>query len=217
MISNAAIMGHMTVGHKEIIITDARLPASFTGSPGDRYMLPEDIIVTNNQEGFFTLKLQILRIAADGRAVIKFIVTANPGPTVNNHMGPDNASIAQLHMLPDYRIRTDDHILPYFRARVDNGCFMNLSQGYNFLCLFLYNFHPKTSKSFRRSITYRIRTAVFISMREDCVNWDNIMLDRAARYQSTKLLRFTKKPIIPSSFKWEKHKLLANDLLLNGT
>jgi hypothetical protein len=118
----------MNVRHQKIMMPDACVTASTLRTAMDVDVLTKDIVIADRQKSFFTFKLQILRLKADGSEGVKLIVFADFRRTFDDDVridaapttDPDasaNATVgADRHVLGDVRFRTDDS------SRVDHGC-----------------------------------------------------------------------------------------------
>ena len=92
MISYNAIMGHMAVSHKKIIISDNGDPVTSPGPTVQSDKFPEDIIAADFQVGGFSFVFEILRISADGTVAVKAASFSDGGPAGYIDMGIQNAA-----------------------------------------------------------------------------------------------------------------------------
>ena len=114
----------MAGGHQEIVAADAGfVPAC--GATMHRYMLAEDIVVTDDHAGFLTIELEVLRhLTQDGAAKYHIALTHVERPDQGG-MGTDDAMVAQIHTAFNHHIRPYLAFFPNIRLSRNDSCGVN--------------------------------------------------------------------------------------------
>ena len=107
MVSHDAIVGHVTVCHYEIAISDGRdaVPALRSAIQADK--LPKDIIVADLKVGRFPFVFKILGISSDGAVAIEVASLPDRSPTMDVNMGIQDAAGSYARVWSNDAIGTD--------------------------------------------------------------------------------------------------------------
>ena len=86
LIGDDAVVGYMHVGHQEIVIADDR---GFTrmGCAVDRDILANLVIVSNFDQAYGAVILQVLRLNPNDCSRKDLVVSANFGMPIDHHVG----------------------------------------------------------------------------------------------------------------------------------
>ena len=104
MAANDAIMGDMSLGHEQIVASDAGNPAALDRSPAHRDTFAKYIAIAYVEAGSLASILQILRVSADAAKGMKDVRAAQTGRAVYDSMGVKNTILTQFHIVGDNRI-----------------------------------------------------------------------------------------------------------------
>ncbi len=107
MISYDAIVGHMTVCHNEIAVSDGRDAVPALGSAIQTDKLPKDIVVADLKIGQFPFVFKILGIRPDGAMAVKVASFPDSSPTMDVDMGVQDASGSYASIRSDNTIGTN--------------------------------------------------------------------------------------------------------------
>ena len=106
MVPHEAIMRHMAVRHKKIVIPDVSDSVPASGSTVQAYKFAEDVIASDFQMCRFALVFEILRVGSNGTVAVEMAPFSNIGPAININMGIQDAAG------PYVRIRADNAVGP---------------------------------------------------------------------------------------------------------
>src|SRR5438552_391115 len=125
VITDARVVGHVAVSHKEVAVPDRRQPSAAFCSTIYRDEFPEDIPSTDMETRDFPLVLEILGIGSDGPEAVKPTRLSDRGPALDLNMGLQSASLANPNLRSNNTIRSDLDIRPDLRSAIDDSRGMN--------------------------------------------------------------------------------------------
>ncbi len=138
IIAHPAIMGHMRISHKEIIIPDARHASPIDRPAIDGHEFTDNIVLTDLKKSHFpTLVFFILRIIPDGSMRENTAILADLCPSRNSHVSADLNTIGQTDISLNNNIRADNNIIPECCLETDHRCWMYL------ICHIIYSPNAK--------------------------------------------------------------------------
>ncbi len=110
MIAQPAVMGHMSISHEQIAVADLSQAAAPGSAPMQGGEFPDDVIIPDDQSGFFALKFQVLGNFSDYGKLKDPAALADAGVGANNYMR------TQMGIVSDGDIAIDDAIRPHGHA-----------------------------------------------------------------------------------------------------
>src|SRR5713226_7030870 len=126
VIADVAIVPDVRRRQKEISVADGRFSAAADGAAADGDILAKRVPVTDLEFGLFTLKPEILRVAADRAKGVKNIIAANFRGSLHHRVRMQHATLAELDVFANHRISAHANACAEFRAGRDNRLFVNL-------------------------------------------------------------------------------------------
>ncbi len=103
---NLAVVGHVRIGHEQVVVADHRLAATIHRAAVQGGKLADAVAIADDQPGFLAAVLEILRVGADRSELEDLVVTADIGPALDDHVSPD------LGAGTDFDLFTDDAVGP---------------------------------------------------------------------------------------------------------
>ena len=128
MIPDVAIMRHMGIGHKQVIITYDRTPSAMHRAPIDSAIFANDVPVTHFHPGGFAGIFSVLRHVAQRRELENMIVLANARGPLDHDMGLDPGARIDVHIRCNDGVGTHTHVGSKSGRIIDNGPFIYQSQ-----------------------------------------------------------------------------------------
>ncbi len=129
VIPQLAVVGDMAVGHQQVVIADEGDADVGCGRPVDRDILPDRVVVADDDPRRLPPVFQVLRGAAEGGELGDAASLADVGVALDDHMGADD------RVFPDMAIGTDDAVRsdldPFGKRRVrgDDRCGVDIHKG----------------------------------------------------------------------------------------
>ena len=120
VIADYAIVSHMSVGHDERLIADARQAAAFCGAAIDGDKLPDTVVVADLKAGRLAAVTQILRRQSDGGEREEAVAGANFRRAGDSNVGDQLAIFAQLSISANRAIGADFAGGVNLRARIED-------------------------------------------------------------------------------------------------
>ena len=125
LVSNSAVVRHMGIGHDVIVVSDHRLSAPRDRGPVQCDVLPDDIVVTDDQKCFLPLVGKGLRGFPDGGELEDLTVLADLGSFADEHVRPDSCPCADRYPFFNDDVRADLNPLADLRLWIDDRSRMN--------------------------------------------------------------------------------------------
>ena len=99
--------------HDKIVIAQHRAAACMSGSVDD-HIFANDVVIADNQLGFFACKLKVLRQSAEHRALMNFVFIAHFSAVEQAHEGENNTVFAYLYVVFYVHKRENLAAITYF-------------------------------------------------------------------------------------------------------
>src|SRR5713226_1229336 len=102
VIADVAIVPDVRRRQKEIPVADGRFSTAADRAAADGDVLAKRVPVTNLEFGLFTLKPEILRVAADRAKGVKNIIAANFRVSLHHRVRMQHATLAELDVFANH-------------------------------------------------------------------------------------------------------------------
>ena len=111
MVSEVTIMGNVSIGHEEAVMTDDRLSSPRRSPPVQRDILPDDILISQDEVGFFSSVGKGLRRLTHGGKLEDLAFLADLGSFSDEDMGSNPGARPDDGSLFDDRVGTHFDII----------------------------------------------------------------------------------------------------------
>src|SRR6185437_5200189 len=126
MVAEPAIVCHMHVGHQNALRPKRGHSTPLDGSPVHRDILPDSVVVADDDLGRLPLVSKVLWRPSDRSKRMHLVPLPNLRPPINRHMREQSASLSDCDMLPDYTEWPDLNVTIEARLGMNDRCRMYL-------------------------------------------------------------------------------------------
>lgn len=118
-VTKLAVVGHMRLGHQEVVISDAGFRSLLRG-PMDRRVFANLIAISDPGRRDSSLEGVVLGLVADDRPHVDTIVFSHDHAGSDRHPFKENRPVPDPARTPEDTIRTDCHVGPEFDLGIQN-------------------------------------------------------------------------------------------------
>ena len=125
VVADDAVVGDMTVGQDHVVVAEHRAIAVLGGEM-HRHVFPKNVAVADAQAGIAALKLQVVRLGADGGVGKHLALPAQHRVALDGGVVVNDRAVADDGRATDKSVGTDRHLGPHLDLRLNNSGGMDL-------------------------------------------------------------------------------------------
>ncbi len=109
-VADAAVVGHVGIGHEQVVVADDRLGVSGDGAAVNGGKFADHVVVADPGPALFAPVFQILRRSTDRCLREYLVVLTDFGPVTDHGMRADSGSLADGDMFADDGVWADFYV-----------------------------------------------------------------------------------------------------------